>query len=143
LWPQQNFDWDETREQITFVADEVEIAKKVEYNREEEEDPAKLNAAMKTAYTWAWALTAVLIFLFPLPLLGERYIFSTSFFTFWVVIGFMWTWVAALTVIIWPIFESIGGVATIFTNMLGGKAHSKVPSKEIEVEITDVASTSP
>jgi len=138
--PQQNFDWDETREQITFVADEEEIAKKVEYDRDEEENPEKLNAAMKVAYAWAWALTGVLIFLFPLPLLGERYIFSTSFFTFWVVIGFMWTWVAALTVTIWPVYESLGGVTTICTNLLQGKSHSKIPSKEVEIEIVDVSS---
>ena len=65
--------------------------------------------ALKFAYGWAWALTAVLIFIFPLPLLGEHYVFNESFFTFWVVIGFIWSISASFVTIVYPVWESREG----------------------------------
>ena len=64
---------------------------------------------MKYAYGWAWALTGILIFLFPLPLLGEEYIFNKMFFTFWVTIGFIWSLMSSFTTILYPVWESREG----------------------------------
>ena len=56
---------------IEYAADEVEAAEQVEYKREEEEDPVALAKALRFAYAWAWVLTGLLIFLIPLPMMGE------------------------------------------------------------------------
>lgn len=103
----QNFDFAATKA-IDLVTDE-KAETQVEYNVEEEEDPKALDDALTFAYGWAWALTGVLIFIFPLPLLGQHYIFNKQFFTFWVTIGFIWALMSAFTTILFPVWESREG----------------------------------
>jgi len=99
---------------IGYVDDEKDISDPV-YDKREEEDPEMLEKALIFAYAWAWALTAFLIFIIPLPMLGERYVFSSGFFTAWVIVGFTWTWFAAITVILYPIWEAKDGIIAIIT----------------------------
>ena len=110
-----NFFWEETKEKITFASDEIEAAMDVEYDRNDEEDPVMLAKALRFAYSWAWFLTIFLIFLIPLPMMGQGYIYSWQFFSAWVGIGFAWTWIAALTVTILPVYESWGGTVAMFS----------------------------
>ena len=57
MWSPQSFDFEATKE-IGLISDEADIANSaVEYNKVEEEDPEKLNAASRFAYACAWALT--------------------------------------------------------------------------------------
>jgi len=73
----QNFDFESTKN-IEVIQDERDKIQ-VEYDVSVEEDPAELEKALRFAYGSAWALTGILIFLFPLPLLGEKYIFSDRY----------------------------------------------------------------
>lgn len=73
----QNFDFESTKN-ISVIEDEKDQLQ-VEYDVAVEEDPIELEKASRFAYAAAWTLTGVLIFLFPLPLLGEKYIFSDRF----------------------------------------------------------------
>jgi len=126
-----NFSWESTKN-IAFVADEAVEAAKVEYDREVEEKPEELEKALKIAYGWAWGLTFFMIFLFPLPMLGERYIFTWQFFTAWVIVSFAWAWVAAICVIVWPIAESLGGIQKIFTGISVGHQVEMVEQKDVK-----------
>lgn len=123
IWPQQDFDWksETTLAAISYAQDEVEEAEKVEYDKEVEEKEEDLITARRWAYGYAWTLTFILIFLWPLPMLGERYVYSMQFFGLWVAVGFIWTWVAALIVIFYPIIESCSGTMAIFKRMAGQK----------------------
>jgi len=121
----QDFDFASTKA-IEIASDEQAVTV-MEYNVEEEEDPVALEKALKFAYGWAWALTAVLIFLFPLPLLGEHYVFNESFFTFWVVIGFIWSISASFVTIVYPVWESREGIVKIFNGITGDMSGTPPP----------------
>jgi hypothetical protein len=132
LMDPQNFDFEATKN-IQVLADEKD-ASVPQYDASKEEDPAALDAALKFSYASAWALTAVLIFLFPLPLMGENYIFSVAFFEFWVIVGFIWTIIAACLVILYPIFESMDGVMMVLRGIAadlfgGGFVKAEAPAK--------------
>jgi len=136
----QNFDFEATKN-IGALEDEKDAAVP-QYDVTKEEDPEALNKALKFSYTSAWTLTAVLIFLFPLPLMGEDYVFSVSFFEFWVVIGFIWSIIASLTVIVFPIFESMDAIIMVCKGMAadmcgGGFVKENVNvTKDIDLETT-------
>ena len=121
--PQQDFDWksETTLAAISYAQDEADTAEKVEYDRAVEEKEEDLINARRWAYGYAWALTFVLIFLWPLPMLGERYVYSMQFFGLWVAVGFIWTWVAAFIVIFYPIIESCSGTMAICNRIAGKK----------------------
>ena len=56
---------------------------------------------------------------------GERYVFTWQFFSVWVGIGFTWTWIAALVVIIWPVWESYAGSKQIIVVSGSGRDRSR------------------
>jgi Na+/proline symporter len=107
----QNYDFETTRK-ISVLEDEKDDCE-LEYNLEEEEDPEALNKALKFAYSCAWVLTFILIFLWPLPMLGEKYVFTWQFFTLWVSVGFIWALIASAVCIFYPIIEAKDGIMII------------------------------
>ena len=48
----------------------------------------------------------ILLVLIPLPLFFARTVYSVQGLTVWVVIGIIWTFFSAFTVVVYPIFES-------------------------------------
>jgi hypothetical protein len=137
LMAPQNYDFAATKA-IEVVSDEKDLTN-IEYSAEEE-DPVELEKALRVAYAWAWALTGILIFLFPLPLLGEHYIFSEQFFTFWVVIGFIWTLLASFTTILYPVWEARHGAWQVLSGIIleiGGTPPSPPPAAEVKYEAVD------
>jgi len=62
-------------------------------------------------------LTSVIVW--PMPLYGTSYVFSRNFFTFWIVIIFLWVWLAGLFIIIFPIWESSNSFVTIYKKVTG------------------------
>jgi hypothetical protein len=70
------------------------------------EDTAKLNASAKTARWLCISLTIALLVLWPMPLFGTGYVFSSRFFTGWVVVGILWLFISCGMVVVLPIYES-------------------------------------
>jgi Na+/proline symporter len=124
----QNYDFSTTMA-IQPVADEREetISEMHKELSPVEEDPHELNKALKIAYAAAWLLTAVLIFIIPLPMLGQKYVFSYQFFTGWVVVGFTWTWMAGLFVSLFPIYESKDGIMSVISGIIAEVFSGKQP----------------
>jgi hypothetical protein len=112
----QNYDFETTRK-ISVLEDEKDDCE-LSYDLEEEEDPEALNKALKFAYGCAWVLTFILIFLWPLPMLGEKYVFTWQFFTLWVSVGFIWALIASAVCIFYPIVEARAGILVILKGMV-------------------------
>lgn len=72
------------------------------------EDPKSLAGAFKLAVVSATILTFVMVFLIPIPMFLSHYIFSHGFFLAWVIISFIWVFLALGICAILPIYEASG-----------------------------------
>ncbi|KAL2689029.1 hypothetical protein Neosp_003080 [[Neocosmospora] mangrovei] len=66
----------------------------------------KLKGARNRAAIIAAVLCLCFLILWPIPMYGSGYIFSTGFFTGWVVVVFIWAFFAAIIITGLPIVES-------------------------------------
>jgi len=127
IWP-DNFDWEATRainkpvstlektheEKLDSDSDkQVDISVKGasvvddSYNTSEDElDPVALNKAFKFAATSSITLFVILILIIPLPLFFSHHIYDVGGLTGWVAVGIAWTFLSALSVVIYPLWES-------------------------------------
>jgi len=69
-------------------------------------DPVALKGAFRFAAWSSVALLIVMIILIPLPLFFSQVVYGTKGLAAWVVIGIIWTFVAAFAVVIYPLYES-------------------------------------
>lgn len=68
---------------------------------------------------WGGGLVVVLLFLWPLlSLIGGD--FSVGYFSFWVVVSFVWSIIAATIIISLPLYESAGGIYAILIGIFDG-----------------------
>ncbi|EJU01842.1 hypothetical protein DACRYDRAFT_100134 [Dacryopinax primogenitus] len=79
---------------------------------------AELNrAGLAKAYRFAtWSsviLTLVLVIIIPMSLFGSSIVYSVNGFGAWVIIGFVWAFLAAFIVVLYPLWESRGGLAMV------------------------------
>ena len=71
------------------------------------EEPAKLRSAFKLAVVASFGLTFIMDFLIPIPMFLSHYVFSSGFFTAWVIISFIWVFCSAAISTILPIVEAL------------------------------------
>lgn len=76
------------------------------------EESARLRRSFKIALTICCVLAICLILLWPIPMYGSGYIFSKPFFTGWVSVFFIWSFLTAFVVIIGPVWEGRMGLYT-------------------------------
>jgi len=69
-------------------------------------DPVALKKAFRFAAWSSVGLTLILLILIPLPLFGASTIYSVKSLGVWVIVGMIWTFGAAFTVVIYPLWES-------------------------------------
>ncbi|KAI8890365.1 Na+/solute symporter [Backusella circina FSU 941] len=94
------------------------------------EDEESMRKASNFAKISSLTLSICLYIIWPFSLFGSRYIFSKSFFTGWVVVSIIWTFMSLTAVGIYPIFESRHALATIAKEMwkdITGKRVSNLP----------------
>ncbi|KAI0295683.1 urea transporter [Russula brevipes] len=100
-------------------------------------DPISLTKAYRFATWSSVALTLVMLILIPLPLFFASTIYSTRGLTVWVVIGILWCFCSAVTVVLYPLYESRiaifeisrGIVKDIFS--LGGGKYTAPPPRVV------------
>ncbi len=63
-------------------------------------------------------LCLCLLILWPIPMYGTGYVFSKGFFTGWVVVLFLWSFFAAGTITLLPIFEARTSIRTFFHGLI-------------------------
>jgi len=76
-------------------------------------DPASLNEAFRFAAWSSVALTLIMLILIPLPLFFASTIFGVRGLTAWVVIGIIWCFCSAITVVLYPLYESRVAISQI------------------------------
>ena len=69
-------------------------------------DPPALTKASHEAKIICLFMVLIFLVLIPFSLYGTGYIFSRNFFTGFIVIVFIWAWVAALVICLLPIWEA-------------------------------------
>ncbi|KAI8894657.1 urea transporter [Globomyces pollinis-pini] len=112
-----DFDWKEFDKLDQISDDNTESAI-------EKTDPEELEAARKFAYYASISLTVILLIVWPIPMYISGYVFSSAFFTCWIIFGMLWTVIAAVTIVFYPLIESreaIKGVLVGLGNDLTGK----------------------
>ncbi|RDX54444.1 urea transporter [Lentinus brumalis] len=80
---------------------------------ERELDPVALNKSFNIA---AWAsvvLTLVMLIIIPLPLFFAQTVYGVGGLTAWVVIGMIWAFCSAISVVLYPLYESREALSVI------------------------------
>ncbi|KAJ1304410.1 hypothetical protein OPQ81_005558 [Rhizoctonia solani] len=73
---------------------------------DEDLDPVALKGAFRFAAWSSIGLLIVMIIVIPFPLFFSQVVFGTKGLTTWVAVGITWTFLAAFTVVIYPLYES-------------------------------------
>lgn len=93
---------------------------------EEDKDPEMLDAAYKWITVRGYALTFVLVVIWPLLSIPAGK-FSKDYFTFWVLLAIAWGFGAAIIITFLPIMESSAEIGAVFAGITGMGAK---PTKE-------------
>ncbi|RDW60681.1 sodium symporter [Coleophoma cylindrospora] len=110
------------------------------------ETPAELEISMEAARThdekngrillrarkWAIrasiAMTLIYLILWPIPMYATSYVFSKGFFKGWIVVVFLWSFFATITITLLPIWESRDSLAKFARYVVSGKISKSGPT---------------
>ncbi|CCM04363.1 uncharacterized protein FIBRA_06535 [Fibroporia radiculosa] len=81
-------------------------------------DPVALQKAFKLAAWSSVALTLVMLILIPLPLFFAQTVYGVRGLTAWVVIGMIWAFCSAISVVLYPLYESRAALRMIGRGIL-------------------------
>jgi len=73
---------------------------------QDELDHVALKKAYRFAATSSIALFVILILIIPLPLFFSQHVYDVADLTGWVAIGIAWTFLSAISVVLYPLWES-------------------------------------
>ncbi|TFY55004.1 hypothetical protein EVJ58_g8521 [Rhodofomes roseus] len=105
------------------VASEVStepVVNSTEAAMEEEEKELDPNALKKAFRLAAWssvALTLIMLIIIPLPLFFAQTVYGVRGLTAWVVIGMIWAFCSAISVVVYPLYESRAALGLIIRGM--------------------------
>ncbi|KAI0056361.1 urea transporter [Artomyces pyxidatus] len=101
-------------------------------------DPVALDKAFQFAAWSSLILTIVMLIVIPFPLFFASTIFGVRGLTAWVVIGIIWCFISAFSVVLYPLWESRTALKQILKGLLkdifakgSGKYHEKGPSSHV------------
>ncbi|TFK93409.1 urea transporter [Polyporus arcularius HHB13444] len=103
----------EKKRESTDVSLEPAFADDAAAEEERELDPVALNKSFNIA---AWAsvvLTLVMLIIIPLPLFFAQTVYGVGGLTAWVVIGMIWAFCSAISVVLYPLYESREALSVI------------------------------
>lgn len=83
---------------------------------DEEKDPAMLRRAERWITRRGYALTVLLIFVWPILSIPAG-VFSRSYFAFWVFVAIAWAFAAAITITVLPLVESAEDINMVLSGM--------------------------
>lgn len=81
-------------------------------------DPAALKKSFRLAAWSSVALTLILLIIVPLPLFFAQTIYGVRGLTAWVVIGMIWSFCSAISVVLYPLYESRAALGLITRGMI-------------------------
>ena len=104
------FDFKELNERIKLVEDDTHGL------TDDEKDPEVLDKAERWIKNRGYALTLILIFIWPLMSVPAG-VFTKSYFAFWVLIAIAWGFGAAIIITILPLSENSEEISTVLVGM--------------------------
>ena len=129
----QNYDFDTLDSEIKLVEEDSSGL------TAEDKDPVML----AEAYTWitrrGWALTIILVVIWPILSIPAGK-FTKGYFTFWVLLSIAWGYGAAIVITILPVQESSDELMAVVNGLLGKSAPAPAPApaeKTLEAEEFD------
>jgi hypothetical protein len=106
----QDYDFADLDKNITLVKEDMRGL------TEAEQDPVELRRAERWITRRGYALTLVLIFVWPV-LSVPAGVFTKSYFAFWVLIAIAWGFGAAIIITVLPLSESAEDINTVLSGM--------------------------
>jgi urea-proton symporter len=106
----QVFDFSELDKRITLVEENLRGL------TDDERNPELLAKTEKWITRRGWALTIILVVIWPL-LSVPAGVFSRSYFSFWVMVAIAWGFGAAIIIVVLPLSESADDIARVFTGV--------------------------
>ncbi|KAF9007001.1 hypothetical protein BDQ17DRAFT_1461621 [Cyathus striatus] len=82
-------------------------------------DMPLLKAAFRRALWYSSTLTFIVAFLIPIPMFFSHYVFSKSFYMFWVSTSIIWALLSGTFSVVLPVWESRKEIGTILKGCLG------------------------
>merc|ERR1712045_949839 len=113
----QNFDFSTLNDNIKLVENDLSGLS------EEDQDPVELDKAYKWITMRGWALTIVLVVIWPLLSIPAGK-FTESYFAFWVLLAIAWGFGAAIVITFLPLLESSEEIAAVGKGIMGKKSES-------------------
>lgn len=112
-------DLDEKKRDPSDVSAEPIVSSEAAAAEEERElDPVALGKAYRLAARSSVALTLIMLIIIPLPLFFAQTIYGVRGLTAWVVIGMIWAFCSAISVVLYPLFESRAALSLILRGMV-------------------------
>jgi hypothetical protein len=121
----QDYDFSELDKHITLVEEDLSGL------GPEQQDPVELEKCYKWITRRGYALTLILIFVWPLLSIPAG-VFSKNYFAFWVLIAIAWGFGAALVIMILPVMESTEDTGRILTGIYCYMTGKEVPEEAEE-----------
>ncbi|KAI0685361.1 urea transporter [Cytidiella melzeri] len=131
-----SMDYDEEKKNQVSSDAVVVVAHTEAGGTDDELNPAMLRKAFRFAAWSSIVLVIVLLFVIPLPLFFAETQFGKRGLEAWIVIGMLWTFASAFTVIIYPLWESrkelrgiTRGIVKDMFKLGGGKYNANAPQR--------------
>jgi len=127
----QDYDFEELDKQITLVEEDMRGL------TDAEQDPIELRRAERWITHRGYALTLILIVVWPI-LSVPAGVFSKSYFAFWVLIAIAWGFGAAITIAILPLTESSEEINTALSGMFNWMTGREAERAEEDGKVVNV-----
>lgn len=94
------------------------------------EEEAGLERAMKIISSWGFGLTILLVIVWPVLTIPAG-VFSQGYFTFWVILSFLWGILSTAAMLILPVAESFAGMKSVLTKSSERKGEIQAEKPEV------------
>lgn len=119
------FDWNRVQTEVKIVDDSdvkgltaEQLAQEKAAEQLTPEQDLALRKGKVQGIIIAGILCAVFVIVWPMPMYGTRYVFSKTFFRFWVALTFLWAFGAAMTIFLLPLWDGRKTIKLFFSTMV-------------------------
>jgi|SRR5579862_3307613 len=134
-----NFNWDVLRSGVELGDDATDEQVRLAEQEDTLEERKNLKKASRIAMIVGGGIVFCIVILWPMPMYGSRYVFSKQcnptflewadvVFTGWVVVEFIWLFLAALFITCFPLWESRASFVRLWKLLTGQVKLSAVES---------------
>lgn len=127
LFKPDQYKWEELNKKLHLVEQDLSGLDSNSY------DEATLDHAKNWIVKWGVALTLLLVVAWPLLTIPAG-AFPKPYFVFWIVISFIWCFVATIIMTTLPVWEDRDSIWAIISGVLGLSSFSSTPKADLELK---------